>query len=126
MMANIDTISLSALMNEDHASIPRRTRIGFQILRVIPNANTGYNQGLRFYRASRVNRITYSTLDYSHLMLCKIVCDIDDQGLVYVMESRKNNNKLWIHNPQLRDYGYIIIGSGVRFLSPLPIKNLMA
>ena len=59
-------------------------------------------------------------------MLCKIIFDSDDQGLVYVMESRNTNNKLWSRNTQLRDDGEIKIGSSVRFLSPLPVKNLMA
>ena len=126
MMINTRPISLAALMEENHASIPRKTRIDLQLLRVIANANTGANQGLRVYGASRANRGNSSTLTYSRLMLCKIVCDSDDQGLVYVMESRNTNNKLWSRNPQLRDDGEITIGSIIRFISPLPIKTLMA
>ena len=85
MMINTRPISLAALMEENHASIPRKTRIDLQLLRVIANANTGANQGLRVYGASRVNRGNSSTLTYSRLILCKIVCDSGDQGLVYVM-----------------------------------------
>ena len=59
-------------------------------------------------------------------MLCNIVCDSDDQDLIDVMESRNTNNKLWSRNLQLRDDGEITIGSIVWFISPLPIKTLMA
>ena len=68
-MTNTSPIILAALMEEDHVSIPRKNRIDLRILRVIANANTGSNQGLRFYGASRANRGNSSTINYSCLML---------------------------------------------------------
>ena len=63
--------------------------------------------------------------NYTCLILCRIVGEMDDQNLVYVMESRSSNNKLQDHNPQLQDGGTITIGTIVMKISSLPIKNLM-
>ena len=65
MMVNTRPITLAALMEENHASIPRKTKIDLQLLRVIINSNKGANQGLKFYGASRANRGNSSTLTYS-------------------------------------------------------------
>lgn len=62
-------------------------------------------------------------MQYSRLFLCRVV---NDNDLVYLIESKNKNNNLWKRNPQYCDDGAITIGSYFRILSPSPITNLMA
>ena len=114
-------------MNEDPSTVPRHTQIDIQLLRIIANSNTGASLGpARIYGAYHNNRNQSSNVNYSRLFLGQVVNQEEGDKLVYLVESHSTNNSLWKRNPQLRDDGVITIGTIIRVLAPLPIKNLMA
>ena len=89
-----------------HEEIPRKTRIDLFLVRIIANASTGSSLGpVRIYGIYQSYRNDSNKINYSRLLLCKVVGESENQTLVYMMESRNTNKNLWNKNTQLRDDG---------------------
>ena len=133
MMRRTNPIPLSTLMNEDQQNIPRATRLNVQLLRVIANANGINNTPMLRYVGARNlgnnNQRGNGTTNYSRLFLCRVVNEQQSrqhEELLYVMEARNTNDKLWNKNPQFRDNEVITVVTVFRIMNPLSVKKLMS
>ena len=118
-------VTIDTLLQEDPSRIPRMTYCDLMILRIISNSSQTNLGPARVYNARDRNRNT-TEKNYSRMILCKVFNETEGHKLVYVLESKTTNYKLWSANPTWRDDGTISIGTIIRLMSPNPIQTLMA
>ena len=108
-------------MSDDCAQI--KTFINLQLLQIVSGANDGGNRGSSNYTYFSKHRRDKSTsATYSRMFLFREI-DSNMGQVVYMIEGRSLNERLWIQNPQLHDNGMITIGTSLSILNPIPIQN---
>ena len=98
--------------------------VTLQLLRIITqNANANAVVKNRFNKGYN-NRQTQN-VQYSRLYLCRVVSDYasENSSVMYVMQNKDDNVKLWRRYTDLRDSGYLTIGSIFRMVHPQPIDK---
>ena len=117
-------ITIDELMSNNPRQ--KKTVIKLQLLRIVSGSNDGGNRGQsNFTYYSRLRRDKSSNATYSRIFLFREINSSYGQ-VVYVIEGRSLNERLWIRNPQLRDNGTISIGTCIALLCPSPIQNQLA
>ena len=109
-------------------NVPRRgTGIYLQLLRIVSGSGSGGfgNQNSKA-QYSFYNKVTRerSTTSFSRMFLFSDHLSPNGQ-VVYIIESKNQNEKLWMRNPTYRDDGNISIGSLILVLNPPNIKLLV-
>ena len=102
--------------------------IDLQLIRIITSSQNGANIYSNRRGGSGARNINSSQTRFSRLFLFRTFSPNNPQDstkLVYMMEARNENVKLWNKNTQHRDNGTISIGCFIRVISPLPIKSWM-
>jgi hypothetical protein len=126
IISRTNSISLDSLVNESPRNISNLTRIDAQILRVVAKSSHGSNISTRTYGSTSKTRNQVAIVNYSRLILVRIVTEEESDMVCYLMETPDKNRDLWMRNPTLRDDGAITIGTVIRIISPEPITRLMA
>lgn len=125
VVTRLREVSISTLMQDDVQETNNMNRfyLDVQILRVItpsPNQNAVvYNRG---------RRANTQQIGYNRIILCRVHSEsnsVDNSRLVYFMEARNVNDKLWNRNPEYRDDGTITVGTFIRVLAPIQIERMM-
>ena len=122
---SLSEISVHELLadNNDVEDLDSRY-VTLQLLRIITqNANANAVVKNRFHKGYN-NRQTQN-VQYSRLYLCRVVSDYssENSSVMYVMQSKDDNVKLWRRYTDLRDSGYLTIGSIFRMVHPQPIDK---
>jgi len=98
--------------------------VTLQLLRIITqNANANAVVKNRFNKG--YNNRQSQNVEYSRLYLCRVVSDYtnDNSTVMYVMQNKEDNVNLWRRYTDLRDSGYLTIGSIFRMVHPQPIDK---
>ena len=114
-------ISIEELMTDSPRQ--KRTVLYLQLLRIVSGSSDGGNRGqssFTYYNKSKKDKSTNSS--YSRMFLFREINSPYGQ-VVYMIEGRSLNERLWIRNPQFRDNGTISIGTCIALLCPAPIQN---
>ena len=100
----------------------RRTGIYLQLLRIVSGSSS--TQGKN--GSSQYNYYNKSTKEKNATSFTRLFLFSDYKArtgqVVYIIESRNQNERLWMRNPLHRDNGDISVGSVILVLSPPPIK----
>ena len=126
IISRTNSISLHTLVHEPPRNISNLSRIDAQIIRVVAKSSHGSNISTRTYGSTSRTRNQIATVNYSRLILIRIVTEEESNMLCYLMETSEKNKDLWMRNPTLRDDGAITIGTVIRIISPEPVTRLMA
>ena len=110
----------------DESVTRRKTGIYLQLLRIVSGSST---QSQAKNASSSYNYYNKMTRDkggasFTRLFLCSDYMGGTGQ-VVYIIESRCQNERLWMRNPSLRDSGDITVGCVFLVLNPPPIKLLL-
>lgn len=104
--------------------------VDVQILRILvqPRGANGNNYAYTYAnnRGRNNNRGQSRQVNYSRLILVRIMNETESDRIAYIMEARGSNQELWNRSIELRDNGTVTIGTVLRLLSPRPIQNFMA
>jgi hypothetical protein len=126
IVSRTNAISLENLVHESPRNISNMNRIDAQILRIVAKTSHGSNISTRTYGSTSRTRNQVATVNYSRLILVRIVTEEESNMVCYLMETSDKNKDLWMRNPTLRDDGAITIGTVIRIISPEPVTRLMA
>ena len=115
-------LSITQLMDDN---VPRkRTFIQLQLIRIVSgSANAGTNNGSSsFNYFNRQRRDRQNTSNYQRMFLFREIHSNIGQ-VVYMIEGRGQNERLWVRNAELRDNGSITVGCCVCVICPSPIVH---
>ena len=126
IVSRTNSISLENLVHESPRNISNLNRIDAQIIRIVAKSSHGSNISTRTYGSTSRTRNQVATVNYSRLILVRIVTEEESNMVCYLMETSDKNKDLWMRNPTLRDDGAITIGTVIRIISPEPVTRLMA
>lgn len=125
MFQKTEPVTLHNLLSEDIRRIDRKGRIDLMLQRVVANGKQNSNNyQIRTYNARGAKR-NESTTNYSRLFLFSVFSGNERGSLVYMMEAKNTNEKLWKRNVCHRDDGTISIGTIIRVMHPLPIEKIL-
>jgi len=104
--------------------------IDVQILRILvqPRGANGSNYAYTYAnnRGRNNNRSQTSQVNYTRLILVRIMNKTESDRIAYIMEAKGTNQELWHRCIELRDNGTVTIGTVLRLMSPRPVQNFMA
>ena len=104
----------------------KKTYILLQLLRIVsgstdPLSNKG-SSNYSYYNRNQQNQSMKGS--YSRMFLFREITSRIGQ-VVYMIESRISNEKLWGRQPEFRDNGVLTIGRCIAVICPTPIQNLL-
>ena len=111
---------------EMDAASPDMNRTGYldlMLLRAIANGKSGQTYFSVKQMAARGNKKEATKSSYSRLFLMKVMNSTEAHQVVYLVENKGQNERLWLKNASLRDDGTISIGTIIRVFYPLPIES---
>ena len=116
--------TIDELMNINAKS--KKTYILLQLLRIVsgstdPLSNKG-NSNYSYYNRNQQNQSMKGS--YSRMFLFREISSRVGQVL-YMIESRTSNEKLWGRQPEFRDNGVLTVGRCIAVICPTPIQNLL-
>ena len=116
-----NTITIDELMCDN----PRQklTVVQLQLLWIISNSNDEGNRSqssFTFYNRSRLEKSIYAS--YNRMFLFREIDSTIGQ-VVYMIEGRSLNERLWVRNLQFCENGMISFGTCIVPLCPAPIQN---
>ena len=112
------------LMNINAKS--KKTYILLQLLRIVsgstdPHSNKG-SSNYSYYNRNQQNQSMKGS--YSRMFLFREISSRVGQVL-YMIESRTSNEKLWGRQPEFRDNGVLTVGRCIAVICPTPIQNML-
>ena len=114
-------ISVDQLLGDEPRQ--KKTKIVLQLIRIVSGSSDNRSHGsFTYYKRAQKDRSMNAT--YSRMFLFREVKSGIGQ-VVYIIEGKYLNERLWIRNPQLRDNGTITIGTYIAVINPEPIVNML-
>ncbi len=94
-----------------------------QLIRIVSGSQNGQNNMTAYQSYYKKNNKTISSNShYFRLFLFRDVASTSGE-VVYMIEGKQMNDKLWARNPLLRDNGVLSVGSYIIVFNPLPITT---
>ena len=94
-----------------------------QLIRIVSGSQNGQNNMTAYQSYYKKNNKTISSNShYFRLFLFRDVASTSGE-VVYMIEGKQMNDKLWARNPLLRDNGVLTVGSYIIVFNPLPITT---
>ena len=99
----------------------KRAVMYLQLIRIVSGSSNGMTNASTYQSFYKKNKKEGSlSSQYYRLFLFRDVTSTDGQ-VVYIVEGKNMNDKLWARYPLLRDNGVVTIGTYITILNPLPI-----
>ena len=94
-----------------------------QLIRIVSGSNNGQNNSSAYQSYFKKKKENSLSSHYFRLLLFRDVTSKDGQ-VVYIVEGKNVNDKLWARYPLLRDNGVVSIGTYITIFNPLPITTM--
>lgn len=119
---NLVAVSVEELMMEK--PLRKRTIIYLQLIHIVSGSTNGQGNTSTYQSYIRNKKKNESTnYQYYRLFLFRDISSSSGQ-VVYMVEGKAMNDKLWSKNPEIRETGVVTIGTYIDILSPLPITAM--
>ena len=94
-----------------------------QLIHVVSGSSAGQNNGSTYQSYyKKKNKDLSSSSQYYRLLLFRDLISLDGK-VVYIVEGKHMNDKLWGRFPLLRDNGVVTIGTYIGVINPMPITQ---
>lgn len=118
---NLMEVDIEHMMQDDPEE--KNTVMYLQLIRIISGSNNGQGNMTPFQSYYKKNKKeTAMSSQYYRLFLFRDVSSKDGR-VVYIVEGKHLNDRLWGRYPLLRDKGVVTVGTYIVILNPHPITS---
>ena len=120
-----DTSLLDNFSDEDDDELDSKF-LDLQLLRVITHDNSSESGTARYVRRNQKNG-QISDVKYTRMFLCRIISESgpDSMKVVYIIQGRESNQKLFDRHANQKENGALTIGTIFRVWNIMPVENMI-